>query len=140
MVKATGEALGKIAAHVVEINQHIESIATAAREQSTGLQEVNMAVSQMDQVTQQNAAMVEEATAVTHRLASEADGLNTLVTRFKTSESLGTRQTGSGPTLAGLNSGYRPSATSPAKSMINKVRQAFASSGSAAVEQEWSEF
>ena len=84
LVKATGDALNNIAAQVIDINTHIESIATAAREQATGLQEVNIAVSQMDQVTQQNAAMVEETTAVTHRLANEADGLSNMVMRFRT--------------------------------------------------------
>ncbi|KGF68859.1 hypothetical protein LL06_14140 [Hoeflea sp. BAL378] len=139
LVKATGEALSKIAAHVVDINSHIESIATAAREQATGLQEVNSAVSQMDQVTQQNAAMVEETTAVTHRLASEADGLSMLVSRFVTDRSSdAVRQTSrTAPVAAGSGSTSRPS---PAKAMVNKVRQAFATQGSAAVDQEWSEF
>tara|TARA_R110002020_G_scaffold35195_15_gene106350 strand:+ start:537 stop:2483 length:1947 start_codon:yes stop_codon:yes gene_type:complete len=139
LVKATGEALSKIAAHVVDINSHIESIATAAREQATGLQEVNAAVSQMDQVTQQNAAMVEETTAVTHRLASEADGLSTLVSRFVTDRSSAPVRQASrtAPAAAGSGSAARPS---PAKAMVNKVRQAFATQGSAAVDQEWSEF
>jgi len=139
LVKATGEALSRIAAHVVDINAHIESIATAAREQATGLQEVNSAVSQMDQVTQQNAAMVEETTAVTHRLANEADGLSTLVSRFVTDRSSApVRQAArTAPAAAGSSSAARPS---PAKAMVNKVRQAFATQGSAAVDQEWSEF
>ena len=136
LVKATGESLSKIAAHVVAINADIESIATAAREQSTGLQEVNSAVSQMDQVTQQNAAMVEETTAVTHRLANEADGLNDLVSRFTTEGSSAPARR-SAPVAAGSGNTARPS---PAKAMVNKVRQAFASNGSAAVEQEWAEF
>ena len=69
LVRETGEALGLIARHVSDINDQINSIATAAREQATGLGEINSAVNQMDQVTQQNAAMVEETTAVTHRLS-----------------------------------------------------------------------
>jgi methyl-accepting chemotaxis protein len=141
LVKSTGEALSKIAAHVVDINAHIESIATASREQSTGLQEVNTAVSQMDQVTQQNAAMVEETTAVTHRLASEADELSNLVSRFNTAGGSG----GAGRTkpaylkeVPGQTRGAAASA-SPAKSMINKVKQAFGG-GAATAEDQWSEF
>ncbi|WP_234886625.1 methyl-accepting chemotaxis protein, partial [Sinorhizobium saheli] len=72
LVTATGAALTLIEGHVVKINEHVHSIATAAREQSTGLSEVSTAVNQMDQVTQQNAAMVEESTAATSRLADEA--------------------------------------------------------------------
>lgn len=82
LVKATEEALNRIAGHVTEINAHIGSIAEAAQEQSIGLQEINTAVSQMDKVTQQNASMVEETTAVTHRLSDNADDLASLVDRF----------------------------------------------------------
>ncbi|UWU26101.1 methyl-accepting chemotaxis protein (plasmid) [Rhizobium sp. CB3060] len=83
LVTATGEALGNIQNHVVKIDEHVRSIATAAREQSTGLSEVSIAVNQMDQVTQQNAAMVEESTAATNRLADEASALAQLIARFK---------------------------------------------------------
>ncbi|MBB2753881.1 UNVERIFIED_ORG: methyl-accepting chemotaxis protein [Rhizobium aethiopicum] len=83
LVTATGEALGHIQDQVVKIDEHVRSIATAAREQSTGLSEVSTAVNQMDQVTQQNAAMVEESTAATNRLAEEAANLARLIARFK---------------------------------------------------------
>ncbi|OWK25569.1 hypothetical protein AJ87_08810 [Rhizobium yanglingense] len=61
LVTATGEALSLIQGHVVKINEHVHSIATAAREQSSGLSEVSTAVNEMDQVTQQNAAMVDRS-------------------------------------------------------------------------------
>src|SRR5689334_18779623 len=54
LVKETGEALKIIESHVVTINGQLDAIATSAREQSVGLAEVNTAVNQMDQVTQQN--------------------------------------------------------------------------------------
>jgi len=63
LVQKTGSALNEIETRVLAINDHIHSIATAAREQSTGLHEVNTAINQMDQVTQRNAAMVEETSA-----------------------------------------------------------------------------
>jgi methyl-accepting chemotaxis protein len=50
----------------------VADIAASAQEQATGLQQVNAAVNQMDQVTQQNAAMVEQATAASHGLAQES--------------------------------------------------------------------
>ncbi|WP_081963964.1 methyl-accepting chemotaxis protein [Hoeflea sp. BAL378] len=131
LVRATGDALGTITGHVIDINDHIRSIATAAKEQSSGLQEVSSAVSQMDQVTQQNAAMVEEATALTHRLTDETIQLSSLVQRFRLAGA-GARPVGRGAAI--------PARPSPAKAMVHKVRQAFATQGSAAVEQEWSEF
>jgi methyl-accepting chemotaxis protein len=83
LVNNTGEALGEISEQVNAINDHIASIATATREQTTGLSEINGAVNQMDQVTQQNAAMVEESTAVMHRLAESAQSLTRMISRFE---------------------------------------------------------
>ena len=60
----------------------MSEIAASAQEQATGLQQVNAAVNQMDQVTQQNAAMVEESTAASHALASEAENLAKLMGQF----------------------------------------------------------
>jgi methyl-accepting chemotaxis protein len=85
LVNETGDALGTISEQVAAINDHIASIATAAREQTTGLGEINSAVNQMDQVTQQNAAMVEEATAVMHKLAASAQKLGGMVDQFEVS-------------------------------------------------------
>lgn len=82
-VTATGEALDAIAKHIADISRHIESIATASTQQSTGLSQCNVAVSSLDQSTQQNAAMVEETTAVTHRLAGDSATLAELVGQFR---------------------------------------------------------
>ena len=87
LVQKTGEALSEIETRVLSINDHIQSIATAAREQATGLNEVNIAINQMDQVTQKNAAMVEETSAATHKLSQEADTLFSLLSHFKVAES-----------------------------------------------------
>jgi methyl-accepting chemotaxis protein len=82
LVSETGDVLKTIEGYIVTINQHMDSIATSAREQAVGLSEVNTAVNQMDQVTQQNAAMVEEANAAGATLASEAARLRELIGRF----------------------------------------------------------
>ena len=65
------------------MSQHVETIATASRDQSAALQEVNTSVNQMDQMTQQNAAMVEQTTQASRQLATEADALMALVDRFR---------------------------------------------------------
>jgi methyl-accepting chemotaxis protein len=83
LVSRTGEALGRIVTQVVEINAVIGDIAASAQEQSTGLGQVNTAVNEMDQVTQKNAAMVEEMTAAAHRLAGESEELGQLVARYQ---------------------------------------------------------
>ncbi|MCM2294180.1 methyl-accepting chemotaxis protein [Allorhizobium sp. BGMRC 0089] len=82
-VEQTGSVLKSIEHHVTTINNLMEAITTASREQSVGLSEVNTAVNQMDQVTQQNAAMVEEANAASANLAQESQRLQSLVGGFK---------------------------------------------------------
>ena len=83
LVDETGHALERIVDQVGRLNQFVAEIAASAREQATGLSEVNTAVNQMDQMTQQNAAMVEEATAASHGMMQEAEALNRLVAQFQ---------------------------------------------------------
>ena len=80
----TGEVMARILEQVSAVNDVIGTIALGAREQSTGLQEVNLAVRQMDQVTQQNAAIVEEANNVSKQLYREVTNLTDLVSHFRT--------------------------------------------------------
>ncbi|HEX3982283.1 MAG TPA: methyl-accepting chemotaxis protein, partial [Acidisoma sp.] len=83
LVGDTGHALERIVDQVGRLNQLVADIAASAREQATGLSEVNTAVNQMDQVTQQNAAMVEQATAASHSMTQEAESLTRLVAQFQ---------------------------------------------------------
>ncbi|MBB3354712.1 methyl-accepting chemotaxis protein [Rhizobium sp. BK049] len=83
LVNHTGAALSDIGRFIVDINQRMETLAASARDQATSLSEVNSAMGQLDQVTQQNAAMVEETTAASMTLASEAERLRELVTQFE---------------------------------------------------------
>ncbi|UPT65164.1 MAG: methyl-accepting chemotaxis protein [Hyphomonadaceae bacterium JAD_PAG50586_4] len=83
LVGQTAEALERIATRVAEINSLVATVAASAEEESRGIAEVNVAVTQMDQITQQNAAMVEESTAASHALATDAKGLAELVQKFK---------------------------------------------------------
>ncbi|MBU2365399.1 MAG: chemotaxis protein, partial [Alphaproteobacteria bacterium] len=82
LVDQTGQALGGIVERVAEIDGLVSEISLSSQEQSTGLSEVNTAVNQMDQVTQQNAAMVEEATAAAAQLRQETGNLTRLAGRF----------------------------------------------------------
>ncbi|MBY6136226.1 HAMP domain-containing protein [Nocardioides marinus] len=82
LVGKAGEALQSIVSQVTHISQLVSGIAEGAAEQSTGLHEINTGVTQLDQVTQQNAAMVEQATAAGHMLNSDATKLAELVAHF----------------------------------------------------------
>ena len=83
MVGDTGEALKRIAEQIDGLTAIAREITASSQEQSTGLQQVNVAVSQMDQMTQQNAAMVEETTAASHSLAGDAREMDRLMQQFK---------------------------------------------------------
>jgi methyl-accepting chemotaxis protein len=83
LVGQTGEALNRIVGRVAAIDDLVRQISSSSQEQASGLAEVNTAVNHMDQVVQQNAAMVEQATAATHSLKGETAQLVSLVGRFK---------------------------------------------------------
>lgn len=83
LVAETGEALKSIVNFVTDVNDHVHKIDGAAQEQAIGLKEINRAVNTIDQGTQQNAAMAEEATASSHTLAGEVAQLTALLAEFK---------------------------------------------------------
>jgi methyl-accepting chemotaxis protein len=83
LVRATGDALLEIERLVNRVNDSVDTIATAAKEQATGLAEINTSVNHMDQMTQQNAAMVEETSAAGQSLAEESRRLRQLLSRLK---------------------------------------------------------
>jgi len=131
LVSDTGEALKTIEGYIVTVNQHMESIATSSKEQSVGLAEVNTAVNQMDQVTQQNAAMVEETSAAGVSLANESGRLRELISQFQ----LGNASRHSAVVVASSN--HQP-VQSPVRRLAGKVAKAF--SGNAAIKESWEEF
>ncbi len=99
LVGEAGQALGRIMAQVGEVSGVVAGIASSAREQASGLAEVNTAVNQMDQMTQQNAAMVEQSTAASHALAQEAEELARLAQRFQVGDDAPARPAGRTPAL-----------------------------------------
>jgi methyl-accepting chemotaxis protein len=121
LVSDTGEALKAITENIVAVNEHMEAIAGSSREQSMGLSEVNAAINQMDQMTQQNAAMVEESNAAGATLAQETERLRDLVQRF----SLGARSAKS----AGAVHTPQP----------QRAVRVPAQAGNAALKQQWRE-
>ncbi|MFN7101978.1 MAG: methyl-accepting chemotaxis protein [Pseudorhizobium sp.] len=144
LVSQTGEALKTIETYIVTINQHMDAIATSSREQSVGLNEVNTAVNQMDQVTQQNAAMVEEASAAGATLANEANRLRELIGQFDlgrgSSPAAALRSTAS---VMAARPNHAPT-QSPARGMVGKIAKAFgggrSSAATATSTESWEEF
>lgn len=114
LVDEAGNALSEIVQSVSGIAEHVSAIATSAKEQATGLDEINVAMNRLDQVTQKNVAMFEETTAASHTMTGEANTLVEVTGRFKTSASSPTTKT-SKPASA--------TATSNRKEVFETTRQ-----------------
>ena len=83
LVESAGQSMEEIVAQVRRVNTIIGEIAAASKEQSGGIEQVNQAITQIDQITQQNAALVEEATAAAKSLEDQSDALVQGVAIFK---------------------------------------------------------
>ncbi|TPW05896.1 MAG: methyl-accepting chemotaxis protein [bacterium] len=97
LVRLAGSNVEEIANRVVRIGTLIDDMAVGSQEQASALQEINIAIGQMDLVTQQNAAMVEEATAASHSLATETETLSRSVGRFNLTKADKVPRQSSGP-------------------------------------------
>ena len=84
LVNQSGQTLQEIVTSVKRVTDIVAEISAASREQSSGIEQVNTAVTQMDQVTQGNAAQTEELNATAESLTEQARGLQELVARFRT--------------------------------------------------------
>jgi methyl-accepting chemotaxis protein len=155
LVGQTGQSLQAIVDEVQQIDAHIQAVVHAAREQSTGLREVNTAVNQVDHTTQKNAAMVEESNAASHTLVTEVALLSERLSQFNLGQvrtlasnpqrvaTIGRR----GPSVAGgggILSIRNPAkqSQSPARVLSGKLAAAFsgANVSTAARQEDWEEF
>jgi methyl-accepting chemotaxis protein len=134
LVGRTQEALEAIVAQVGEISRIVGDIAASAQEQATGLAQVNTAVNQMDQMTQQNAAMVEESTAASRGLAHEAEELARLMAGFRIGETAHTYA--AAPPRAPQTRASQPRTTTALKT----TGRGGAAPRPAATEESWEEF
>jgi methyl-accepting chemotaxis protein len=83
LVTRSGATLGEIVSSVKRVTDIVGDIAAASQEQSSGIDQVNRAVTQMDRVVQTNAAQSEELSSTARSLTTQAEQLQTLVARFK---------------------------------------------------------
>ncbi|KPN64006.1 HAMP domain-containing protein [Aliiroseovarius crassostreae] len=100
MVDRTGAALQSIAEAVSEIVERIDEIAKSAADQSVSIQEITVAAEQLDQVTQQNAAMFEQASSSGVSLRMESENLDGIIATFRIAEHFQSQNGGQQPTKA----------------------------------------
>ena len=94
LVGATGKAIARILGQIQTIDSGIANIASQAMDQTTTLKQVNTTISEIDQTTQHNAALAEQATAACHSLSQESERLAQLVSEFRVSPSSAPAQSG----------------------------------------------
>jgi methyl-accepting chemotaxis protein len=141
LVGRTGKALEHIVAQVGEMDGLIADIAASAEQQSAGLAQVNTAVNHMDQVVQQNAAMVEQTTAATHALKGEASELSHTVSRFQTGGQAPARVSRAAPPPSPARPAARAPVPSPARALAARVERSFGGAALKSAKTDgWEEF
>jgi len=130
LVNETGTMLGSIVQRVGEISERIVEISQSAETQSANLQHVNNAVGGMDQMTQQNAAMVEESTAAARSLATEAHDLTALVAKFHTGSAV----------VGGKVATRVPAARARSRASAPATRGNLALKTTPSTDEDWTEF
>jgi methyl-accepting chemotaxis protein len=106
LVNKAGSALAEIVESINKVAHIVADIATASSEQATGIEQVNKALTQMDEVTQQNSALVEENAATAKTLDQQAHAMSERVSFFRVGDEAETR----GASEAGLARAQRPGA------------------------------
>ncbi len=138
LVNRSGESLSDIVDAVRSVTNIVGEIAAASREQASGIDEVNNSVTQMDELTQQNAALVEEISAASESLKGQAEGMQNMIGFFRTNQTTGvvSPQTTDweGPER---RSADRPWTDAPAAN-ADEASDAFVSSGTD--DLDWQEF
>ncbi|MGE5475126.1 MAG: methyl-accepting chemotaxis protein, partial [Bacteroidales bacterium] len=133
LVKGGGKTLEDILASVKRVADIVAEIAAASSEQASGIDQVNAAVTQMDEMTQQNAALVEESAAAAHALEEQSRELNRLMGFFDTGAPAAATPAATAP-----RADSRPAAKAkPAAKTTPKPKLAAAPKQSA---RDWSEF
>jgi uncharacterized phage infection (PIP) family protein YhgE len=142
-VDEAGRTMDEIVSSVKRVTDIMAEIAAASIEQSSGIEQVSQAITQMDEVTQQNAALVEEAAASAGSLEEQAQVLSQAVSIFKVRDTAGGGQWDGrverrGPGRA-KNVARLPKAA-PAKAVTKPAAKASKVVGGADAEGEWEEF
>src|SRR5438128_1566734 len=147
LVNRSGQMLGEIVTGVKQVTDIVSEIAVASEEQSRGIEQVNRAVTLMDQIVQSNAAQTEELSSTAQNLTSQARELQELVRRFRVTEEApeprpvldpAGRRVNRQLTLARRGPGDRPKSPEPARAGASAANGS--GGGSGAWDNEFEEF
>jgi methyl-accepting chemotaxis protein len=128
LVDEAGRTMSEIVQSVRQVSDLMGEISAASGEQHRGIEQVNVAISQMDEVTQQNAALVEEASAAAQSMASQASTLREVVSTFKLPAAHETRTTAShapkSVARAAVSVSKKPRSAAPARPLVSPAAKA----------------
>ena len=137
LVNEAGQTMGDIVDSIVRVTDIMGEITSATHEQTLGIEQINMAIAQMDEVTQQNAALVEEAAAASQSMQEQAGELAHVVGFFKTGHAV------AAPKLAAVRS-RTPAKAAPARAPLMRPQRKAVANGASVPAQsknsEWEEF
>lgn len=136
LVDESGRTLEEIVASSKKVGDIISEIAAAGSEQTQGIEQVNKAVGQMDEMTQQNAALVEQAAAASESLDEQGRGLQKLISFFTVSQSSQTNTAEVAPKKAPVTKKAKPVAKKAKAKPKPKPAPVVASQD----DDEWDEF
>ena len=140
LVKQAGTQLTEIVASVKKVAGLVSEIAAATQEQSSGIEQVSKAVSGMDQMTQQNAALVEETNAALHSATSQVDELRKVVSFFQTGDE-SRKDEGPAESEEAFRAVAEASTANPVRQQFQALARRVAASGKTAVAHDkWKEF
>jgi len=141
LVGDAGESLTEIVDSIKRLSDIVSEIAAASEEQSTSISEINRSVAQMDEMTQQNSALVEENAAASRTLQEQSEAMKERISFFSIDDSSKQNANGSArmaptvsPTVSAAPAPQKP-APSPQPMTMSAV-----SAGGAAAAEDWSEF
>ena len=139
LVNEAGQTMGDIVDSIVRVTDIMGEITSATHEQTLGIEQINMAIAQMDEVTQQNAALVEEAAAASQSMQEQAGELAHVVGFFKTGHAV------AAPKLAAVRSrAPAKAAPAPTRAPLQRPQRKAVANGASAPAQskdsEWEEF
>lgn len=154
LVNRSGDTLKEIVESVMQVSEMVDNITQTAKEQSNGMTEINQAVATMDNMTQQNAALVEQATAASESLVNEANSMLDKLSFFRLSDADASRPIASAPSVSApakvtpIAEARRPAAPAVSQRKASAIPSALRQSQPAAEisasqqdsEDEWEEF
>jgi methyl-accepting chemotaxis protein len=141
LVHQAGKTMDEVVASVKKVSDIVAEITNAGKEQEVGIEQINQAISEMDTVTQQNAALVEQAAAASASMQEQAENLSRVVSVFKLDNTAAARSAAPAAAKPAAAPAPRPQLAHAASAQVTVLRQPAAKAkAKATAESDWEEF